>query len=175
MSSGISRWSDGWRRHGFFPDTYLQGVGLTPFKIWSEYGICLILAVAALLLFRQRDRFEPGVLKLLIASIGVTVASELAFTLYVDVYGLFNLIGHFLKVISFYLIYRAIIQTGLNKPYDLVFRELKQGQEALATSMADLQKSSAETNALLAASRRAGLMSATAAISKSPGSLQRSL
>jgi hypothetical protein len=71
----------------------------------------------------------------------------------VDVYGLFNLIGHFLKVISFYLVYRAIIQTGLNKPYDLVFRELKKGQEALATSMAGLQKSSAETNALLAASR----------------------
>jgi PAS domain S-box-containing protein len=136
-----------------FPDTYVQGVGLTTFKIWSEYSVCLILVGAAILLFRQRDRFEPRVLKLLIASMGVTVASELAFTLYIDVYGLFNLIGHFLKVISYYLVYRAIIQTGLNKPYDLVFRELKKGQEALATSMADLQKSSAETNALLAASR----------------------
>ena len=28
-----------------FPDTYLEGVGLTTFKIWSEYGICLILVV----------------------------------------------------------------------------------------------------------------------------------
>jgi PAS domain S-box-containing protein len=136
-----------------FPDTLLEGVGLTSFKIWSEYGICLILVGAAILLFKYRDRFEPGVFKLLIASMGVTVASELAFTLYVDVYGLSNLIGHFLKVISFYLVYRAIIQTGLNKPYDLVFRELKQGQEALAASMADLQRSSAETDALLAASR----------------------
>ncbi|MGO9572620.1 MAG: MASE3 domain-containing protein [Desulfomonilaceae bacterium] len=136
-----------------FPDTHLEEVGLTTFKIWSEYGICLILVAAAMLLFRKRDEFDPHVLKLLIGSISVTVASELAFTLYVDVYGLSNLIGHFLKVISFYLVYRAIIQTGLNKPYDLVFRELKQGQEALATSMADLQKSSAETNALLAASR----------------------
>ena len=136
-----------------FPDTHLEGVGLTTFKIWSEYGICLILVGAAILLFRQRDRFDSGVLKLLIGSIAVTIASELAFTLYLDVYGIFNLIGHFLKVISFYLVYRAIIQTGLNKPYDLVFRELKKGQEALATSMADLQRSSAETNALLAASR----------------------
>ncbi len=84
-----------------FPATHLEGVGLTTFKIWSEYGICLILVGAAILLFRQRDRFEPGVFRLLIASMGVTVASELAFTLYVDVYGLFNLIGHFLKVISY--------------------------------------------------------------------------
>ena len=136
-----------------FPDTHLEGVGLTAFKIWSEYGICLILVASAILLLKHRDQFEPDVLKLLIGSIGVTIASELAFTLYIDVYGLFNLIGHFLKVMSFYLVYRAIIQTGLNKPYDLVFRELKKEQEALATSMADLQKSSAETNALLAASR----------------------
>jgi PAS domain S-box-containing protein len=136
-----------------FPDTYLQGIGLTTFKISSEYGICLILIAAAMLLYRQRDQFDPGVLRLLVGSIGVTIASELAFTLYVDVYGFVNLIGHFLKVLSFYLIYRAIIHTGLNKPYDLVFREMKKGQEALAASFADLQRSSAETNALLAASR----------------------
>ena len=86
------------------------------------YGICLILAVAAILLFKHGDQFDPGVLKLLMASIGVTIASELTFTLYVDVYGFSNLIGHYLKVISFYLVYRAIIQTGLNKPYNLVFR-----------------------------------------------------
>jgi len=99
-----------------FPDTHLEGVGLTAFKIWSEYGICLILVVSAILLLKHRDQFEPDVLKLLIGSIGVTIASELAFTLYVDVYGLFNLIGHFLKVMSFYLVYRAIIQTGLISP-----------------------------------------------------------
>ena len=68
------------------------------------------------------------------ASIGVTIASELTFTLYVDVYGFSNLIGHYLKVISFYLVYRAIIQTGLNKPYNLVFRGFKKEQEALAHS-----------------------------------------
>ncbi len=136
-----------------FPDTYLDGVGLTGFKIWSEYGICLILVAAALLLYKHRDRFDPGVLKLLIGSMCVTVASELVFTVYVDVYGFSNLVGHYLKVISFYLVYRAIIQTGLNKPYDLMFRELKKGQEALAAGLADLQRSSAETNALLVASR----------------------
>jgi PAS domain S-box-containing protein len=131
----------------------LPGVGLTTFKISSEYAICLILIAAAALLVKKQDQFDRGVVKLLIGSISVFIASELAFTLYVDVYGFFNLIGHFLKVISFYLIYRAIIQTGLNKPYDLVFRELKKGQEALADSLADLQRSSAETNALLTASR----------------------
>jgi PAS domain S-box-containing protein len=40
--------------------------------------------------------------------------------------------GHFFKIISFYLIYKAIIETGLRRPYDLLSRDLKQREEALA-------------------------------------------
>jgi PAS domain S-box-containing protein len=59
----------------------------------------------------------------------VTIASELAFTFYIDAYGLSNLIGHFFEILSFYFIYKAIIETGLNRPYDLLFRNLKQSEE----------------------------------------------
>ena len=40
------------------------------------------------------------------------------------VYDLSNFIGHFLKILSFYLVYKAIIETGLVKPYNLLFRNL---------------------------------------------------
>ena len=60
----------------------------------------------------------------------VTIFGELAFTLYVDVYGFFNLLGHYFKIISFYLIYTAIIETGFEAPYSILFRELKQREEA---------------------------------------------
>ena len=52
----------------------------------------------------------------------------MAFTFYIDAYGFSNLVGHFLKIVSFYLIYKAIIQTGLTRPYDLLFRNLKQSE-----------------------------------------------
>ncbi len=32
--------------------------------------------------------------------------------------------GHYFKIFSFYAIYKAIIETGIVKPYDLIFREL---------------------------------------------------
>jgi hypothetical protein len=67
----------------------------------------------------------------LIASIVVTIVSELFFTFYISVYGLSNLAGHMLKIIAFYLVYRAIIETGLVKPYNILFRQLKQSEEAL--------------------------------------------
>lgn len=45
-------------------------------------------------------------------------------------YGFFNFLGHYFKINSFYLIYIAIIETGFEAPYSLLFRELKQSEEA---------------------------------------------
>jgi PAS domain S-box-containing protein len=117
-----------------FPICFVEGVGLTPFKRISEYLICLILIGAIVTLSQKRREFDRGVFRLLISSIVLTMASELAFTFYVDVYGFSNLIGHYLKMISFYLIYKAIIETGLVRPYDLLFRNLKKSEEVLRES-----------------------------------------
>ncbi|MGW8209104.1 MAG: MASE3 domain-containing protein [Syntrophobacteria bacterium] len=127
-----------WR---IFPDCFVEGVGLTPFKKWSEYIICLILICSIALLVRKQEEFDKVVLKLLVASIFLTIAAELAFTFYISVYGISNLFGHFCKIISFYLIYKAIIETGLTKPYDLLFRDLKQSEEALRGKEAALRES----------------------------------
>ena len=127
-----------------FPACFVEGQGLTVFKKVSEYLICLLLLVSIVMLLRQRREFEPHVLHLLIASIAVTIASELVFTLYVSVEGPFNLIGHYLKIISFYLIYRAIIQTGLTKPFALLLRDLKQSEDALKREIAERKQAEEE-------------------------------
>jgi diguanylate cyclase (GGDEF)-like protein/PAS domain S-box-containing protein len=116
-----------------FPDCYAEGGGLTPFKVGSEYVICIILLLAGLALFKKRNKFDATVSSMLTASILATVGSELSFTLYTDVYGFFNMLGHFLKIASFWLIYVAVVKTGLEKPYSLLFRELKQSEETCRT------------------------------------------
>jgi PAS domain S-box-containing protein len=112
-----------------FPVCFVEGAGLTPFKIISEYVISLLLLGAIFTMFQKRQEFDAGVLRLLFAAIIVTIASELSFTLYEHAYALPNLIGHFLKIVAFYLIYKAIIETGLVKPYNLLFRDLKHREE----------------------------------------------
>ncbi len=119
---------------GVFPDCYVEGVGLTSFKIVSEWVICLLLVAAAGLLRRRRTAFDPYVFRLLAASIGLTIGAELAFTFYVSVYGLSNLAGHFFKLGSFYLIYLALVETGLRNPFSIVFRDLRLSQAALRES-----------------------------------------
>jgi signal transduction histidine kinase len=109
-----------------FPDCYLENAGgLTPFKINSEYIICVLLFIAGTIMVLKRKQFNPEVLRWILASIVTTVLAELAFTSYVSVYGPANLVGHYFKIISFYCIYKAIIEIGLAKPYDLLFRDLR--------------------------------------------------
>jgi signal transduction histidine kinase len=133
-----------------FPICFIDGVGLTPFKKISEYFISLIFLASIPLLLHKRKEFDTNVLKLIIASIIATIFSELTFTLYTDVYGFFNLIGHFLKIIAFYFIYRAIIQTGLIKPFDLLFRNLKQSERALRESKESAESASNAKSEFLA-------------------------
>jgi len=108
-----------------FPDCFIEGQGLTAFKVTSEYIISAILAVSLAFLYRKRTYFDPYILKLLAASTITVIASEMSFTLYADVYGFFNMLGHVLKIVAFYLIYRAMIVTGLDRPYGMLFRDLK--------------------------------------------------
>jgi len=115
-----------------FPVCFVEGVGLTPFKKISEYILSLILLGSIVLLLKNRREFEREVLQWVVWSILLTIVSELAFTFYIDAYGLSNLTGHFFKILSFYFIYKAIIETGLTRPYDLLSRDLKQKEEALA-------------------------------------------
>ncbi len=114
-----------------FPDCYVAGVGLTPFKKASEDLISLILLGALILLYLRRRAFEPEVTALLALSIIFSIASELTFTAYVSVYDFANLVGHLCKIVEFYLLYKAIVVTGLVKPYALIFRDLKSSEQAL--------------------------------------------
>jgi two-component sensor histidine kinase len=120
-----------------FPDCFVEGVGLTQFKKISEYIISLILLASIFQLLQKRRKFDRGVLRLLVASVIVTIVSELAFTLYVEPYGLANLVGHFLKIVSFYLIYKATIETALMKPYNVLFRDLKQREQQLKSALTE--------------------------------------
>jgi len=110
---------------GFFPAAFVEGVGLTTFKIMSEYIISAILIGAIYLLYKNKEKLDETVFQWLVVSIILTILSELAFTFYIGVYDFSNLVGHILKIIAFFLVYKAIIQTALTKPYNLLFKNLQ--------------------------------------------------
>lgn len=119
---------------GAFPDCFVEGAGLTPFKKVAEYGISAALAFSLALLWRVRDRFDPVVARFVAGAIALAVGAELSFTFYVDVYGLSNFAGHLFKLLSTYLLYRAVIVTGFSRPVDFLFRDLKLRETELQAS-----------------------------------------
>lgn len=114
-----------------FPDCFIEGKGLTLFKIISEYIISSILSASILVLLKFKEKFEKTIFNYILWSIILTICSELAFTFYVSVYDLSNMIGHFLKIISFYLIYKAIFEVGVSNPYSLLIKDLKENEMLL--------------------------------------------
>ncbi len=112
-----------------FPTCYVNGLGLTPFKKISEYVISAVLLIGLGILIHQRMHFDKSVFYMLGISILLTIGSELMFTVYISVYGFSNIVGHYLKLASFWLIYKAIIETGLQQPYTLLFREVAQSEK----------------------------------------------
>ncbi len=130
-----------------FPIAYIAGEGLTPFKQISEVAIMLILLAAVGLLLHKRATFSPGVLRLLVLSILAAILSELCFTEYVSVYDQIMIVGHLFRLVSYYLLYKAIIQTGLHRPYQVLFWNLKQSEETLRVQAAELQSRNEELDA----------------------------
>lgn len=126
-----------------FPVCIVEGVGLTPFKVVSDYIICLILLGAIGLLLINRRSFDPRVIRLIVSSIILSIATGLAFTLYVDPFDIMNTIGHFSQIASFYLIYLAFIETSLTKPQDILYQKLKQNEEKLAENVEHLNDANA--------------------------------
>lgn len=138
-----------------FPVCFVADQGLTPFKKYSEYIICAILGLTIFFLHRNRGKFEPKVFSYLLWALIFTIMSELAFTVYISNYGFSNLVGHYFKIFSFLLVYLAIIKTGIENPFDLIFRELdtvnKQLHEEIETrkkTETDLKKALAEIKTL---------------------------
>jgi len=125
---------------GVFSRSFVEIAGGTDLKTVNEYVIMVMFLGSVFTLLRHRKRFDPKVLKLIIGSIGCIVFSEMALTLYGDVYGIGNLTGHYFKLASCYLIYRAMIKTGLKEPYSIILRDLKQSEEKLL-----IEKNRAET------------------------------
>ncbi len=114
-----------------FPDCFVEGVGLTPFKKISEFVISGILLISAILFWQRRERLDNHFLQLLLAGIAVAILTQLCFTLYQDVFGLVSWTGHLLKVGSYALLYGAIVVTGMQRPYALLFRNLKEREHEL--------------------------------------------
>jgi len=111
---------------GFFPDCFIPGRGLTVFKIFSEYAAMAMISAAILVTLRNRceDAKENGYA--LQWALACSVASGFAFTIYDDVYGVWNMVGHILYGYSAYILLTGVLFGSSRKLMDLHYAELNE-------------------------------------------------
>lgn len=99
------------------PQTYLPGKGLTPFKVGVEYFVAVMNVVAACALWwrmRRPLRFNAAAL---FGTVCAMALSELCFTMYATMSDIYNITGHFYKVVSYLFLYRAVFVEVIEEPY----------------------------------------------------------
>ena len=128
-----------------FPDCFIEGQGLTPFKKMSEYifnihfTINIQFTIAIFLVHKQKDIFPDRVRHNLYAAFIATALAELLFTFYVSVFGISNVMGHIFKILAAIFVFRAILEVGLREPFEIVFRELKQRETELQEKISQIK------------------------------------
>jgi len=75
-----------------FPTCYVEGQGLTTFKVISEYIICAIILAALAFLYNNRREFDAAVWRLVAWSLLTMMVAELAFTYYYSVHKITQLL-----------------------------------------------------------------------------------
>ncbi|MFP4266459.1 MAG: MASE3 domain-containing protein [Spirochaetaceae bacterium] len=134
---------------GYFPDCHVEGVGLTPFKVVSEYVVALMLLISIVLLYRRRRFFYLDVFLYTVAAILATIAAEMLFTFYIGVYDISNLVGHYLKFVSFYMLYRGVVIKGIREPNEILTNKLNERNRELEESREELERNQSITSTML--------------------------
>ena len=113
-----------------WPRTFEDGRGLTAFKIAAEYGLIVLMSVAAVGFQRRvaRER-RYDALDLRTAAV-ITILGELCFTLYSNVNDVFQLLGHAYKIVAYLYIYRAVFVAGVREPYARLRVEIEERRQA---------------------------------------------
>ena len=99
------------------PAMFIEGSGLTETKKYLEYGIILLLAVAAVKHFVEYFSEKDFLSVLLCGSMVLSIFSEFALTNYSQVYDIYNYIGHVYKIIAYFLLFRVIFIRNVQRPY----------------------------------------------------------
>ncbi|NVJ69434.1 MAG: PAS domain S-box protein [Alphaproteobacteria bacterium] len=107
---------------GNFPDGYIEGQGLTAFKIGTEYVVIGLLFMAGLTIYKHQEKLAPNIYFGLMAAAGAMILSEFAFTQYAGVFDFANAAGHILKIYAYWFLFLSLVKGTLRAPFNILAR-----------------------------------------------------
>ncbi|QCU90064.1 MASE3 domain-containing protein [Thiomicrorhabdus sediminis] len=105
----------------WYPVFFVDGYGLTDFKIIIEYFIVVLHFATVALLLTKKDAVGVNFIWFACA-VWLMALAELFFTLYSSVSDLYNLAGHVYKAVAYIMVFKALFLASITRPY----KELEQ-------------------------------------------------
>jgi len=106
----------------FLPTTYIIGKGVTLYKSMVELVIVCVFYLSLIVLIKRREKVDSRTYTYMFFSIVLSIGSELLFINYVDILNVSFVTGHIMKLLSFYFLYKSVIETGHWEPYEKLKR-----------------------------------------------------
>ncbi|MCH2342507.1 putative bifunctional diguanylate cyclase/phosphodiesterase [Pseudomonas sp. NPDC047963] len=118
-----------------WPRTFIDGEGLTRFKVQMEWLIISLFAFAAWVFWRAREVADRDYFEGMLAATLVSILAELCFTAYSSVNSFYSLLGHLYKIVSYGFIYQVVFVSSVRAPYARLAIEM--GERIAAQQRAD--------------------------------------
>jgi len=94
-------------------------------------AVIAAMSLALLRFLRQQALFEKRVFTWLVGSIILTIAAELVVGITPRTEDISDLLGNFIRMAAYYMIYKAVIETGFTRPMEVLFSDLVRSRESL--------------------------------------------
>ncbi|WP_326429551.1 EAL domain-containing protein [Stutzerimonas frequens] len=109
-----------------WPRTFIEGQGLTAFKVSMEWLLIALFALAAWLFWRNRAESDAAYFDGLLAATLISILAELCFTAYTSVNSFYSLLGHAYKIVSYCFIYQVVFVSSVRAPYQRLAIEMNE-------------------------------------------------
>lgn len=107
---------------GHFPTVYIEYFGSTWFQAYCEWGVIIIFITALMLLWHEKIMMTKETLYFISLCIITLIASLFMLSYYKNSYDIEYLIGHLLRIFSFWFIYIALVVETLRRPFATLIR-----------------------------------------------------
>ena len=130
--------------HNYLP-VLLTDQGVTPIKVVQECGI-ICLYLISLYKIKDKINYEGAITyRYIFIALLMSISSEFCFTLYTSVNSISWTIGHILKIISYYFLFKGIFISSIVYPYE----QLEVEHKNLEKTAKELKYTSKTLNGLL--------------------------
>lgn len=118
-------------KYDILPVFKVEGQGLTAAKKAIEYAVAAGFLISLAVIYGKRKMMDSIMFVYIGISILLKVPQGICFTMYLDKTDTIFFIGHLIKIASYYFMYKAIVEIGLQRPLEMLITDLDNADSSI--------------------------------------------